>query len=57
MSLKDGGVGYAPDHVKDVLSADQIAKINTLAKDIADGKVMVPEDPAKVPGWTPPSDF
>ena len=57
MSLKDGGVGYALDHVKDVLSQDQIDKINNLAKLIADGKVVVPEDPTKVPGWTPPSDF
>ncbi len=57
MSLKDGGVGYAPDHVKDVLSADQIKKVNELANLIKEGKVVVPEDPSKVGSWTPPSDF
>lgn len=57
LSLKDGGVGYAPDHVKDVLTADQIAKIENLRKMIIDGKFTVPEDPNAVNTWTPPSGF
>jgi basic membrane protein A len=57
LSLKDGGVGYAPDHVKDVLTADQIAKIENLRKMIIDGKFTVPEDPKAVNTWTPPSGF
>ncbi|MFU2158574.1 BMP family lipoprotein [Caldisericum sp. AR60] len=57
LSLKDGGVGYAPDHVKDVLSADQIAKIENLRKMIIDGKFTVPEDPNAVKSWTPPTGF
>jgi basic membrane protein A len=57
MSLKDGGVGYAPDHVKDVLTPDQIKKVDHLAELIKEGKVSVPEDPDKVPGWSVPTDF
>lgn len=57
MSLKDGGVGYAPDHVRDVLSADQIKKVDHLAELIKEGKINVPEDPDKVPGWSAPADF
>jgi basic membrane protein A len=57
LSLKDGGVGYAPDHVKDVLTADQIAKIENLRKMIIDGTITVPEDPKAVDSWTPPTSF
>lgn len=57
MAMKDGGVGYAPDHVKDVLSQDQINKIEHLKQMIIDGKIQVPEDPKKVDSWTPPSNF
>jgi basic membrane protein A len=57
LSLKDGGVGYAPDHVKDVLTADQIAKIENLRKMIIDGTIVVPEDPTKVGAWTAPTSF
>ena len=57
LSLKDGGVGYAPDHVKDVLTAAQIAKIENLRKMIIDGTITVPEDPKAVDSWTPPTSF
>ncbi len=57
MSLKDGGVGYAPDNVKNVLSQDQIDNVNKLAKLIAAGKILVPEDPGKVKDWTAPTGF
>ena len=57
MSLKDGGVAYAPDHVKDVLSQEQIDNINKLAKLIADGKILIPEDPGKVKDWVAPTGF
>jgi len=54
LSLKDGGVGYAPDHVKDVLTQDQINKIENLKKMIIDGTITVPED-LKVVGSRTPS--
>ncbi len=57
MALKDGGVGYAPDHVKDVLSAAQIKKIEHLKQMVIDKEITVPEDPAKVQAWSPPSSF
>jgi len=57
LTLKDGGVGYAPDHVKDVLSQDQINKIENLKKMIIDGKFTVPQDPKAVDTWTPPTGF
>jgi len=57
LSLKDGGVGWAPDHVKDVLTADQIAKIENLRKMIINGEFTVPEDPNAVDAWTPPASF
>ncbi len=57
LSLKDGGVGYAPDHVKDVLSADQISKIENLKKMIIDGTITVPEDPKAVDTWATPTTF
>jgi len=57
LSLKDGGVGYAPDHVKDVLTADQIAKVENLRSMIIAGTITVPEDPNAVAGWTAPTSF
>ncbi len=57
MTMKDGGVGYAPDHIKDVLTPDQIKKINHLRQMIINGEIQVPEDPSKVGSWTPPSNF
>jgi basic membrane protein A len=57
LSLRNGGVGWAQDNVAEVLSAAQIAKINTLRQDIIDGKITPPEDPTKVPAWTAPTGF
>ena len=57
MGIKDGGVGYAPDHIKDVLTPDQIKKINHLRQMIINGEIQIPEDPEKVSSWTPPSNF
>ncbi|MFZ2413479.1 MAG: BMP family ABC transporter substrate-binding protein [Candidatus Cryosericum sp.] len=57
LSLTDGGVGWAQGNVSKVLSADQIAKIETLRTDIIDGKITPPEDPAKVPAWTAPTGY
>jgi len=57
MALKDGGVGYAPDHVKDVLTQEQIDKVEHLRHMIINGEIQVPEDPEKVGSWTPPTDF
>ena len=57
MALKDGGVGYAPDHVKDVLTQGQIDKVEHLRQMIIDGKITVPQDPKEVSSWTPPTDF
>ena len=50
LSLRNGGVGWAEGNVAKVLSAAQIAKINTLRQDIIDGKITPPEDPDKGPG-------
>lgn len=57
LTLKDGGVGYAPDHVKDVLTADQISKIENLKSMIINGTFTVPTDPKEVETWTPPANF
>ena len=57
MALVDGGVGWAPDHVEDVLTQEQINKVENLRKMIIDGKVIVPQDPKNVKAWTPPTDF
>ena len=57
MTLKDGGVGYAPDHVADVLTQDQIDKVEHLREMIIDGDFEVPTDPGDVDNWTPPTDF
>jgi len=57
LTLKDGGVGYAPDHVKDVLTADQISKIESLKTMIINGTFTVPTDPNEVETWTPPTNF
>ncbi|PIP49532.1 MAG: BMP family ABC transporter substrate-binding protein [Caldiserica bacterium CG23_combo_of_CG06-09_8_20_14_all_35_60] len=57
LSLKDGGVGYAPDHVADVLTQDQITKIENLRTMIINGTITVPEDPKNVDSWTPPASF
>jgi basic membrane protein A len=57
LSLKDGGVGYAPDHVADVLTQAQIAKIESLKTMIINGTITVPEDPTAVDSWTPPASF
>ena len=57
MALVDGGVGWAPDHVEDVLTQEQINKVENLRQMIIDGKVLVPQDPKNVSSWTPPTDF
>ncbi|MCX6083669.1 MAG: BMP family ABC transporter substrate-binding protein [Caldiserica bacterium] len=57
LSLRNGGVGWAQGNVAKVLSAAQIAKINTLRQDIIDGKITPPEDPTKVAAWTPPTGY
>src|SRR5664280_3632570 len=57
LSLRNGGVGWAQDNVAKVLSAAQIAKINTLRQNIIDGKITPPEDPKKVSAWTAPTGF
>ena len=57
MTLKDGGVGYAPDHVKDVLTQEQINKVEYLRQMVIDGEVTVPEDPKDVKSWKAPTDF
>jgi len=57
MALVDGGVGWAPDHVEDVLTQEQINKVENLRQMIIDGKVIVPQDPKDVKAWNPPTDF
>jgi|BarGraIncu01122A_1022018.scaffolds.fasta_scaffold05984_2 basic membrane protein A len=57
LSLTDGGVGWAQGNVAKVLSADQIAKIDTLRADIIAGTVVPPTDPKAVPAWTIPTGF
>ncbi|MBA4365398.1 MAG: BMP family ABC transporter substrate-binding protein [Coprothermobacter sp.] len=57
LSLTDGGVGWAQGNVAKVLSADQIAKIDTLRKDIIDGTIVPPTDPIAVPAWTVPTGY
>ena len=57
MSLKDGGVAYAPDHVSEVLSADQLAQVEHLRQMIIDGTLVLPTDPKAVPAWTAPVSF
>jgi len=57
LSLTDGGVGWAQGNVSKVLSADQIAKIDTLRADIIAGTVVPPTDPKAVPAWTIPTGF
>jgi basic membrane protein A len=57
MSLKDGGVTYAPDHVTNVLSADQAVQIDHLRTMIIDGSLVPPTDPNAVPAWTAPTSF
>jgi basic membrane protein A len=57
LSLRNGGVGWAQGNVAKVLSAAQIAKINTLRQDIIDGKITPPEDPKTVPAWKAPTGY
>ncbi len=57
MSLKDGGVAYAPDHVAEVLSADQATQVEHLRTMIADGALILPADPRAVPAWVAPTSF
>src|SRR5450756_1299719 len=57
LSLTDGGVGWAQGNVSKVLSADQIAKIETLRTDIIADTVVPPTDPKAVPAWTAPTGF
>jgi len=57
MTLKDGGVGYAPDHVADALTQDQIDKVEHLREMMIDGVFEVPTDPPDVDNWTPQTDF
>jgi basic membrane protein A len=57
LSLANGGVGWAPDNVASVLSADQIAKVENLRKMIIDGTLVPPTDPKAVPAWTTPTSY
>jgi basic membrane protein A len=57
MALKDGGVGWAPGHIKDVLTQEEINKVEHLSQMIIDGEITVPQDPKNVKEWTPPTDF
>ncbi|MDO9099897.1 MAG: BMP family ABC transporter substrate-binding protein [Caldisericota bacterium] len=59
LSLLDGGVGWAADHVGDVLSAAQIAQIENLRQMIIAGTVTPPEDPAPaaVGAWVAPTSY
>jgi len=57
LSLRNGGVGYAQDNVAKVLTAAQLAKIESLRQQIIDGKITPPEDPTKVASWTAPTGF
>jgi len=57
LSLTDGGVGWAQGNVAKVLSADQIAKIDTLRADIIAGTVVPPTDPKAVPAWKAPTGY
>jgi len=57
MAVEDGGVGWAPDHVKDVLTQEQINKVENLRQMIIDGEITVPQDPKDVKVWNPPTDF
>jgi len=57
LSLTDGGVGWAQGNVAKVLSADQIAKIETLRTDIIAGTIVPPTDPKAVPAWTAPTGY
>jgi len=57
MALKDGGVGYAPDHVKNALTQEQIDKVEHLREMVIDGEITVPNDPKEVKNWNAPTDF
>ena len=57
LSLANGGVGYALDHVASVLTADQIAKVNNLRQMMIDGTLVPPTDPKAVPAWTAPTTY
>ena len=57
LSLRNGGVGWAKGNVAKVLSAAQLAKIETLRKNIIDGKITPPQDPKAVPAWKTPTGF
>lgn len=57
MSLKDGGVAYAQDHVADVLTQEQIDKVEHLREMIIAGEIQVPNYPKYVDDWIPPTDF
>ncbi|MCX6085882.1 MAG: BMP family ABC transporter substrate-binding protein [Caldiserica bacterium] len=57
LSLTDGGVGWAQGNVAKVLTAGQIARIETLRAGIVAGTIVPPTDSAAVPAWTPPAGF
>jgi basic membrane protein A len=57
LSLTDGGVGWAEGSVAKVLSAQEIAMIETLRSKIIDGTVVPPTDPKAVPAWTAPTGY
>ena len=57
MTLKDGGVGYALGRIKDVLTQEEINKVEHLSQMIIDGEITVPQDPKNVKEWTPPTGF
>jgi basic membrane protein A len=57
LSLRDGGVGWAQGNVARVLSAQEIAMIETLRTKIIDGTVIPPTDPKAVPAWTAPTGY
>jgi basic membrane protein A len=57
MELKNGGVAYAPGRTKDVLTQEEVNKVEHLKQMIIDGEITVPQDPKEVSSWTPPTDF
>lgn len=57
LSMKDGGVGYARDHIADILSSDQLAKVDHLRRMIIDGAILPPTDPRAVAAWVAPTSY
>lgn len=57
MSVANDGVGYAPDHVADALSDEQIAGVERLRAMIRNGTLVPPADPDAVPAWIAPTSY